>query len=40
MILSANSELTLLYWDIGNTINEHSVWGDKFIENLARDIKL
>jgi len=38
--LSANSDLTLLYWSIGNAINKHSVWGNKFIENLARDIKL
>ena len=40
VVLSANCDLTLLYWSIGNTINEHSVWGNKFIENLARDIKL
>jgi len=39
-VLSANSELITLYWNIGTTINEHSVWGSKFIDNLARDIKL
>jgi predicted nuclease of restriction endonuclease-like (RecB) superfamily len=30
----------MLYWNIGNIINEKSKWGNKFIENLARDIKL
>ena len=39
-VLAANSELITLYWNIGVTINKHSVWGNKFIENLARDIKL
>jgi predicted nuclease of restriction endonuclease-like (RecB) superfamily len=38
-VLAVNNELTLLYWNIGTTINDHSVWGNKFIENLARDIK-
>ena len=38
-VLSANSELILLYWNIGTVINEHSVWGNKFVENLSRDIK-
>lgn len=36
----ANQELLLLYHDIGCVINEHKVWGNKFIENLARDIRL
>ncbi|MCL2673953.1 MAG: PDDEXK nuclease domain-containing protein, partial [Defluviitaleaceae bacterium] len=39
-ILGANRELILLYWNIGNVIIENSVWGNKFIDNLARDIKL
>ena len=38
--LGANSEQILLYWNIGTVINEHSEWGNKFIDNLARDIKL
>jgi len=38
--LEANSELFTLYWNIGRVINEHSQWGNKFVENLARDIKL
>jgi predicted nuclease of restriction endonuclease-like (RecB) superfamily len=32
--------MVMLYWNIGNIINEKSKWGNKFIENLARDIKL
>lgn len=39
-LLSANSELFILYWNIGRDINKHSVWGNKFINNLAYDIKL
>jgi predicted nuclease of restriction endonuclease-like (RecB) superfamily len=38
--LSVNNELLLLYWNIGHTINDHAEWGNKFVENLARDIKL
>ncbi|GHV87860.1 hypothetical protein AGMMS50267_02200 [Spirochaetia bacterium] len=38
-VLGANSEMIKLYWNIGNIINEQSVWGNKFIENLSRDIK-
>jgi len=40
VLLSANGELFELYWNIGKVINEYSSWGSKFIENLARDIKL
>jgi predicted nuclease of restriction endonuclease-like (RecB) superfamily len=40
LALAANGELFTLYWNIGKIINEYSVWGNKFIENLARDIKL
>jgi predicted nuclease of restriction endonuclease-like (RecB) superfamily len=39
-VLAANSELITLNWYIGKTINEHSAWGNKFVDNLARDIKL
>jgi predicted nuclease of restriction endonuclease-like (RecB) superfamily len=39
-VVAVNVELITLYWNIGTVINEHSVWGNKFIENLARDIKL
>ncbi len=40
VLLSANAELFMLYWNIGKVINEYSSWGNKFVENLARDIKL
>lgn len=30
----------MLYYNIGKIINEHKSWGNKFIENLAADIKL
>ena len=39
-VVAVNSKLVTLYWNIGTVINEHAVWGNKFIENLARDIKL
>ncbi|MBQ2823058.1 MAG: DUF1016 family protein [Oscillospiraceae bacterium] len=38
--VAANRELILLYWNIGKIINDHKSWGSKFVENLARDIKL
>ncbi|MBQ7960538.1 MAG: DUF1016 family protein [Clostridia bacterium] len=37
--ISVNSELTMLYYNIGSIINENKSWGNKFIENLAKDIK-
>lgn len=39
-VLSVNKEMVMLYWNIGKVINEKSAWGNKFVENLARDIKL
>ncbi len=39
-MLGANRELIMLYRNIGNVINANAAWGNKFIENLARDIKL
>ena len=34
-----NTILILLYHSIGRIINEHKTWGNKFIENLAADIR-
>ena len=34
-----NTEMILLYHSIGTVINEHKAWGNKFIENLATDIR-
>ena len=38
--IKVNSELLLLYYHIGQVINKHKVWGNKFIENLSRDLQL
>ncbi len=38
--LSVNKELILLYYNIGQVINAHKTWGNKFIENLAADIRI
>lgn len=38
--LHINRELLLLYHSIGEVINEHKTWGNRFIENLAADIKV
>ncbi len=38
--LNVNRELILLYYNLGKIINKHKVWGNKFIENLANDIRL
>ena len=32
--------MILLYYNIGKVINENKTWGNKFIDNLAEDIKL
>lgn len=38
--VSVSQEMILLYHSIGEVINSHKVWGDKFIDSLAKDIKL
>lgn len=38
--VQVNCELLRLYHAIGTVINAHKVWGSKFVENLAADIKL
>lgn len=38
--VSVNRELVMLYYNIGRVINEHKSWGNKFIDNLAADIKI
>ncbi len=37
-ILNANKEMIILYWNIGKIINEHSEWGNKFLNNLSFEI--
>ncbi len=39
-VLSVNSTLVLLYYHIGQVINEYKSWGNKFVDNLSRDIKM
>ena len=36
--IHANSNLLLLYYDIGTAINEYKTWRNKFIDNLSYDI--
>ena len=38
--VSVNRELLVLYHSIGEVINDHKTWGNKFVENLAADIKM
>ena len=38
--IQVNCELLRLYHAIGAVINTHKVWGSRFVENLAADIKL
>lgn len=38
--LHVNTELIMLYHSIGCIINDHKEWGNKFIENLAADIRM
>ena len=38
--VSVNRELVMLYYNIGLVINENKRWGNKFIENLSKDIKI
>ena len=38
--IQVNCELLQLYHAIGTVINAHKVWGSRFVENLAADIKL
>lgn len=37
---TANVERNTMYWHIGKTIIEHAVWGNKFIENLSKDLRM
>ena len=34
-----NSSMILTYYEIGTIINQRKVWGNKYIENLANDLK-
>ena len=34
-----NSAMIMTYYEIGTIINQRKVWGSKYIENLANDLK-
>jgi len=38
-VLGANVEMLTLYWNIGKVIIDNIKWGNRFVENLSRDIK-
>ena len=38
-VLGVNREQILLFWNIGYVIIANSQWGNRFIDNLAKDIK-
>ena len=38
--LHVNADLVLLYHSIGCVINAHKEWGNKFIDNLAADLRM
>jgi predicted nuclease of restriction endonuclease-like (RecB) superfamily len=38
-VVGANKELLTLYWNIGKVILENRSWGNKFVENLSKDIR-
>lgn len=35
-----NKELIYMYWNIGKIILDNAKWGNKFVDNLATDLKL
>jgi predicted nuclease of restriction endonuclease-like (RecB) superfamily len=38
--LKVNTELVMLYHNIGSEINKHKVWGNKFIDSLSADLRM
>jgi predicted nuclease of restriction endonuclease-like (RecB) superfamily len=40
VLSDANTQMICLYWQIGSILNEHKAWGNKFIQNLAKDIRI
>ena len=37
---TANVERNIMYWHIGKTIVGHAFWGNKFLENLSKDLRM
>lgn len=40
VLTAANVEKNILYWNIGKVIVEYSTWGNKFVENLSKDLRM
>lgn len=40
VMTSTNVERNILYWNIGKVILEYSKQGNKFVENLSKDLKM
>lgn len=38
-LLNANREMIYLYWNIEKIIDANSEWGNKFVDNLSKDIR-
>ena len=36
----ANVKKNVLYWNIGKVILDHITWGNKFVENLSKDLRM
>ena len=39
-VMGVNREQIIHYWEVGKVLSERVSWGNKFIDNLSRDIKL
>ena len=39
IVINANNELILMYYNIGKKLIEHNKWGTSYIDTLAKDIK-
>lgn len=40
IMTDANKKLVNLYFNIGKTLEENSSWGNKFIDNVAMELKM
>lgn len=40
IMIDANNKLVNLYYNIGKTLEENSNWGNKFIDNVAMELKI
>ncbi len=40
IMINANNKLVNLYYSIGKTLEENSKWGSKFIDNVAKELKI